>query len=81
MSRKTSCPAGTVGQCFELSSSVLAPWFYFFAHKPWLVQGIGTKAGTGMVKAFLPAHDLPLDAIGHGGRKWTRKLKAEPRVV
>ena len=46
-----------------------------------LMQAALQKAGTGMVEEFLKAHDLPLDAIERKGRKWTRKLKSEPRVV
>ena len=46
-----------------------------------LMQAALQKAGSGMVEEFLHAHDLPLDAIESKGRKWTRKLKAEPRVV
>jgi hypothetical protein len=46
-----------------------------------LMQAALQKAGSGMVEEFLHAHDLPLDAIERKGRKWTRKLKSEPRVV
>jgi hypothetical protein len=46
-----------------------------------LMQEALQKAGTGMVEEFLHAHDLPLDAMERNGRKWTRKLKSEPRVV
>ena len=46
-----------------------------------LMQQALQQAGTGMVEEFLHAHDPPLDALERKGRKWTRKLKAEPRVV
>jgi hypothetical protein len=46
-----------------------------------LMQQALQQAGTGMVEEFLHAHDPPLDALERKGRKWTRKLKAEPRVL
>ncbi len=46
-----------------------------------LMQEALMKAGTGMVEEFLHAHDWPMDSLERMGRKWTRKLKAEPRVI
>ena len=46
-----------------------------------LMQEALQKTGAGMVEEFLHAHDPPQDALERRGRKWTRKLKAEPRVV
>jgi len=46
-----------------------------------LLQEALQKTGAGMVEEFLHAHDPAVDALDRKGRKWTRKLKAEPRVV
>ena len=46
-----------------------------------LMQEALQQTGTGMVEEFLHAYDAPVDALERKGRKWTRKLKAEPRVV
>ena len=46
-----------------------------------LMQEALQQAGAGMVEEFLHAHDPPLDALERKGRKWTRKLTSEPRVV
>lgn len=46
-----------------------------------LMQEALQQTGTGMVEEFLHAYDAPVDAFERKGRKWTRKLKAEPRVV
>ena len=46
-----------------------------------LMQEALQEAGAGMVEEFLHAPDPPLDALERQGRKWTRKLTSEPRVV
>jgi len=46
-----------------------------------LMQEALQKTGAMMVGEFLHAHDPATDALERKGRKWTRKLKAEPRVV
>jgi hypothetical protein len=46
-----------------------------------LLQDALMKAGAGMVEEFIHAHDVPMDAMERSGRKWTRKLTAEPRVI
>jgi hypothetical protein len=46
-----------------------------------LMQEALQQTGAGMVEEFLHAHDPAVDALERKGRKWTRKLKAEPRVV
>ena len=46
-----------------------------------LMQQALMKTGAGMVEEFLHAHDSPMDSLERMGRKWTRKLTPEPRVV
>ena len=46
-----------------------------------LMQEALTKAGACMVEEFLHAQDVPMDSLERMGRKWTRKLTPEPRVV
>lgn len=46
-----------------------------------LMQQALQQAGAGMVEEFLHAHDPPQEALDRHGLKWSRKLKAEPRVV